>query len=96
MCGEPGGKWAKMYKDVDTFYNQKIELIDTPCESYFINIRFRTDNIDTNLVKELHQKLYNEKKLEGWKHINIYSKDNIFLFGHLYTGEILNAEAQSK
>lgn len=87
LCGELKGEWKNIYEKASIEYKDVFLIEPIPCESYYVNVFSKSDNIDTLKVKSLHKILYNEESKIGWLSLKIHSKQGKFLFSNHYSGK---------
>ncbi len=88
LCGELKGEWKDNYEEASKEYPKLFSIEAVPCESYYINISAKTNNIDTLKISSLHRILYNEQSKIGWLSLKVYDRDGKFVFSRHFSGKI--------
>lgn len=87
-CGSPKDEWQKLLKEAKKKYSDKVEIRIIPCESIYLDIILKDNNIDTLDLDHLHKLLYNQSSKIGWQTINVYNKNGQYIFSHSFEEKI--------
>ena len=64
-CCDLPDDYQSMIDSVNEKYKNYLEVEHIPCEPNYINIKLSTNNIDTTMINEVHNLLYNSEKKQG-------------------------------
>lgn len=87
MCGEEGGAWNDLIEQSRKKVPSFLVIDPIPCESYYLNVLWKGNNpIDTMLIREAHNALYDKVNKRGWRVLDVYNSSNDYLFSLSLSG----------
>lgn len=87
LCGALTGVWKDMVSVAALKYDSLLTVENIPCESRYINIKWKTDLTDTAIINDLHKMLYNDSTKKGWVSLMIFDRNGNYLYSHSYTNK---------
>jgi len=90
ICGKLDTKRQNMINAVNLKYKGEYKAEGNPCEPSYVNIKLESDQLDTSLISDIHNLLYNKSDNSGWVTLLVYDKDGKYLFSHGKNGKIYN------
>lgn len=88
LCGSLTGVWKEMVNVAALKYDSLLTIENIPCESSYINIKWKTDLTDTSIINDLHKMLYNDSIKKGWVTLLIFDRQGSDLYSHSYTNKV--------
>lgn len=82
LCGSLDKEYQDLIDSVNTKFKDSFSIEYIPCEFNYINLKLNTQNLDSTLVREAHQILYNPDKKTGWPTILIYDDNKNYIISH--------------
>jgi hypothetical protein len=77
-----------MFDEAKSHFGDKFRFEEMPCEPYYFYIYANAEEIDTTVVSELHEVIYDSITDVGWPVIWVHDLDGRYLFSHHYSGKI--------
>jgi hypothetical protein len=90
ICGKLDPKRQKMINNVNLKYKGEFKAESIPCEPNYVNIKLELDQLDTSLLFDIHNLLYNKTDNSGWVTLLVYDNNGKYLFSHGKNGNIYN------
>lgn len=88
LCGALTGVGKEMVNTASLKYDSILTIENIPCESRYINIKWKTDIIDTSAINDLHKILYNDSIKKGWATLMVFDRHGNYLYSHSSTNKI--------
>ena len=82
LCGKLNDELQAIQDSANNKYSEHLLIENIPCEYYYINLTFKNNYIDTNLIHSVHEILYNKERRIGWQVIFVYNSKGEYIFSH--------------
>ena len=86
FCGKINKKQQRMLDTVNLRYNSTFEVEPIPCDYIYLKVKYKITKVDTLLLDEAHDLLYNENQKIGWQTLLIYNEEGEYIFSHSKNG----------
>jgi hypothetical protein len=88
MCGELPEFEQEALSGVRAEYDSVAQFSPIPCEQLYIDVTLKGGKVDTTTIRSIHKVLFDDETKRGWQTMNIFSRDNRYLFSHHHSGTI--------
>jgi len=88
FCGKIDNRHQEMLDKVNLRYKNILKVENIPCEYIYLEVHYEIVEVDTILLNEVHNLLYDENQRTGWQTLLIYDYRGDYIFSHSKNGNI--------
>jgi hypothetical protein len=85
LCKLPE-EYQSMIDSANTKYGTYLYIENIPCEPNYINVKLHSNNLDSIMIGNVHNILYNAETKKGWLTLWIFDSDNNYITSHSNNG----------